>query len=40
MFSKAGQAEWRERIDTMNKLKRTTTDSKLTWAWIDLRFKN
>lgn len=25
---------------TMDKLKRLTADSQLTWAWIDLRFNN
>ena len=26
--------------ETMDKLKRSTDDSHLTWAWIDLRFRN
>jgi hypothetical protein len=26
--------------ETMDKLKRSTEDSRLTWAWVDLRFKN
>jgi hypothetical protein len=26
--------------ETMDKLKRSTNDSQLTWAWIDLQFRN